>query len=75
MVEQEGIRQPGGGGKSAFERIVSLGEGSLGVLEQHTKPSGIDERVRWTHLKGHEITRLLRDKGIEVSVTVVDQLL
>ena len=47
----------------------------MGVLEQHTTGSRIDETVKWTHLKGDEITRLLGHKGIEVSVTVVDQLL
>jgi hypothetical protein len=35
----------------------------------------MDETVKWTHLKGHEIARLLEHEGIEVSVTVVDQLL
>jgi hypothetical protein len=35
----------------------------------------MDETVKWTHLKGHEIARLLGHEGIEVSVTVVDQLL
>jgi hypothetical protein len=35
----------------------------------------MDETVRWTHLKGHEIARLLGHEGIEVSVTVVDQSL
>jgi RNA-splicing ligase RtcB len=35
----------------------------------------MDETVQWTYLKGHEIARLLGHEGIEVSVTVVDQLL
>jgi hypothetical protein len=35
----------------------------------------MDETLRWTHLKGHEIARLLGHEGIEVSMTVVDQLL
>jgi hypothetical protein len=35
----------------------------------------MDETVKWTHLKGHEIATLLGHEGIEVSVTVVDQLL
>jgi hypothetical protein len=35
----------------------------------------MNETVKWTHLKGHEIARLLGHEGIEVSVTVVDQLL
>jgi hypothetical protein len=35
----------------------------------------MDETVKWANLKGHEIARLLGHEGIEVSVTVVDQLL
>jgi hypothetical protein len=35
----------------------------------------MDKTVKWTHHKGHEIARLLGHEGIEVSVTVVDQLL
>jgi hypothetical protein len=35
----------------------------------------MDETLRWTHLKPDEIARLLGHEGIEVSVTVVDQLL
>ena len=47
----------------------------MGVLEEHTGGSLMDESVKWSHLKGHEIARLLGDEGIEMSVTVVDQLL
>jgi hypothetical protein len=35
----------------------------------------MDETVKWTNLKRHEIARSLKNEGIEVSVTVVDQLL
>jgi hypothetical protein len=35
----------------------------------------MDETVNWTHLKGHEIARLLGHEGIEVSMIVLDQLL
>lgn len=35
----------------------------------------MDETIKWTNLKRHEIAALLEDEGIEVSVTVVDQLL
>ncbi|NJM67276.1 MAG: hypothetical protein HC851_17170 [Acaryochloris sp. RU_4_1] len=35
----------------------------------------MDERVKWTNLKRHEIAELLKDEGIAVSVSVVDQLL
>jgi hypothetical protein len=35
----------------------------------------MDEKVKWTNLKRHEIAILLKEEGIQVSVTVVDQLL
>ena len=47
--------------------------GSVGAA--HRAASRMDETIRWTHIKGDEIARLLGHEGIEVSVTVVDQLL
>ena len=75
VLGQEPIRQPGGGRKSAFETIAGLDEAFLRVLERHTAGSPMDETVKWTNLKRHEIARSLKNEGIEVSVTVVDQLL
>lgn len=75
VLEQERIRQPGGGRKSAFETISGLDETFLRVLERHTAGSPMDETVKWTNLKRHEIAALLKEEGIDVSVTVVDQLL
>ena len=75
VLEQERIRQPGGGRKSAFETIAELDAAFLRVLEQHTAGSPMDEGVKWTNLKRHEIAALLEPEGINVSVTVVDQLL
>jgi hypothetical protein len=74
-LEQERIRQVGGGRKSAFETIAGLDEAFLRVLERHTAGSPTDESVKWTNLKRREIAALLKGEGIEVSVTVVDQLL
>ncbi|MDZ4871732.1 MAG: hypothetical protein CLLPBCKN_007071 [Chroococcidiopsis cubana SAG 39.79] len=74
-LEQERIRQPGGGRKSAFETIAGLDTAFLRVLERHTAGSPMDETVKWTNLKRHEIAALLKGEGIDVSVTVVDQLL
>ncbi len=74
VLRQERIRQTGGGRKSAFETIAGLDEGFLRVLERHTAGSPMDETVKWTNLKRHEIAGLLNQEGIEVSVTVVDQL-
>lgn len=75
ILEQERIRQVGGGRKTAFETINGLDEAFLQVLEQHTAGSPMDETVKWTNLNRHEIAVLLKDKEIAVSVTVVDQLL
>lgn len=74
-LERERIRQVGGGRKSAFETIAGLDEAFLRVLERHTAGSPMDETVKWTNLKRQEIATLLQEEGIEVSVTVVDQLL
>jgi hypothetical protein len=34
----------------------------------------MNETVKWTHPKGHDIARLLGHEGIEVSVTVVNYI-
>jgi hypothetical protein len=74
-LSQSRIRQVGGGRKSAVETIEGLDAAFLRVIAQHTAGSPTDENVKWTNLKRQEITQLLQAEGIEVSVTVVDQLL
>jgi hypothetical protein len=75
VLSQSRIRQVGGGRKSAFETIEGLDAVFLRVIAQHTAGSPTDEKVKWTNLKRQEIAELLQVEGIEVSVTVVDQLL
>ena len=75
VLGEERIRQPGGGRKSAFETIAGLDDAFLRVLARHTAGSPVDETVKWTNLNRHQIAQLLKSEGIEVSVTVVDQLL
>lgn len=70
-----GIRREGGGRKSALESIEGLDAAFLRVLVQHTAGSPMDETVKWTNLTRHEIAELLKAEGVNVSVTVVDQLL
>lgn len=60
---------------SAFESIEGLDEAFLSVIAQHTAGSPMDETVKWTNLTRQEIAQFLQAEGIEVSVTVVDQLL
>lgn len=75
VLGERRIRQAGGGRKSAFETIEGLDATFLRVITQHTAGSPTDERVKWTNLTRQEIAELLCAEGIEVSVTVVDQLL
>jgi len=74
-MRMNGIRRPGGGRKSAILSIEGLDAAFLRVLAQHTAGSPMDETVKWTNLTRQEIAELLQAEGIEVSVTVVDQLL
>lgn len=69
------IRRSGGGRKSAFETIEGLDAAFLKVIAQHTAGSPTEEQVKWTNLTRQEIAELLKGEGIDVSVTVVDQLL
>lgn len=75
VLNQNRIRQVGGGRKSSFETIEGLDAAFLRVIAQHTAGSPMDETVKWTNLTRQEIAELLQSEGIEVSVTVVDQLL
>ncbi len=74
-MSMSGIRRQGGGRKSAIKSIEGLDAAFLRVLAQHTAGSPMDETVKWTNLTRQEIAELLQAEGIEVSVTVVDQLL
>lgn len=74
-MNRDSIRRSGGGRKSAFETIEGLDEEFLKVIAQHTAGSPMDEGVKWTYLTRHQIAELMQQNGIEVSVTVVDQLL
>jgi hypothetical protein len=74
-MNRDSIRRRGGGRKSAFETIEGLDEEFLKVIAQHTAGSPMEEGVKWTYLTRHQIAELMQQNGIEVSVTVVDQLL
>lgn len=75
ILQQERIRHSGGGRKSAFETIAQLDTVFLKVIEQHTAGSPMAETVKWTKLTRQQIAKLLQAEGIEVSVTVVAQVL
>ena len=74
-MNRKRIRRPGGGRKSAVEKIKGLDEAFMKVIAQYTAGSPMDEQLKWTNLTRQEIVQLLRQEGITVSVTVVAQLL
>ena len=70
------IRQPGGGRKDYQTQWPGIDEPFLDVLFDHTAGDPMDETVRWTNLSLEEIvTALWADHDIQVSKTVVRQLL
>lgn len=70
------IRQPGGGRKTYEHTIPFIDDAFLDVVKNHTAGDPMDNNVRWTNLTHTEIKqRLVEDHQIQVSETVVIQLL
>lgn len=74
-LEQQRIREKGGGRKKCLEIIPALETNFLEVIENNTAGSPMDGNIKWTNLTQAEIANHLKDRGIDVSVTVVKQLL
>ncbi len=69
------IRLTGGGRKREIDKQAGIDEAFLEVMESHTAGSPMDEQIKWSNLSRQAIADKLAEKGIKVSVTVVDQLL
>jgi len=70
------IRRPGGGRKRYDESHPGIDEAFLDVLADYTAGDPMQENVLWTNLTQREIAdRLQAEQGIDVSETVVEQLL
>ena len=52
-----------------------MDEAFIRVIAKYTAGSPMDEQIKWTNLTRVEIAQLLKEEGISVSVTVIDQLL
>lgn len=74
-LEQKRIREEGGGRKSAIETIQGIEEAFMKVIENNTAGSPTKSNEKWTNLTQEEIVNGLKEQGINVSVTVVKQLL
>jgi len=69
------IREKGGGRKSCCERIPELDEVFLSVVQEQTAGDPMDAETKWTYLNQGEIVKKLKEKGIEISMPIVRQLL
>lgn len=73
--KQKRIRKSGGGRKSALDQIEGLDDAFLKAIHDNTAGSPMDETIKWTNLSRPAIAEKLKEQGINVSVTVVAQLL
>ena len=76
LINQDRIREKGGGRKKSIEVIEGINEAFLRVIDRHIAGSPMNESERWTHLTRQQIADLLEEEEqIKISVTVIDQLL
>jgi hypothetical protein len=76
LINEDRIREKGGGRKKCIELIEGINEAFLRVIDRHIAGSPMNESERWTHLTRQQIADLLfEEEQIKVSVTVIDQLL
>jgi transposase len=70
------VRRAGGGRKPYSETYPDIDEQFLAVLADHTAGDPMNAHMRWTNLSPVEIAaRLAQQQGIQVSKTVIRQLL
>lgn len=69
------IRKKGSGRKRALDIINRIDDVFLEVLKDHTAGNPMKEDLFWTNLTQKEISERMKEKGINISVTVVKQLL
>ncbi|MBV8217481.1 MAG: ISAzo13 family transposase [Solirubrobacterales bacterium] len=69
------IREPGGGRKRRIDTDPKLKEDFQAVLAEHTAGSPVQEEIIWTDLTPVEIAEHLHERGSDVSVHIVGQLL
>ena len=74
-IEEQQIRKGGGGRKRCIDTIKDINSVFLLVLKNYTAGNPMAENVLWTNLTQKEISEKMKTNGINVSVTVVKQLL
>ena len=69
------IRRKGGGRKPAIEIIENIDEVFLKIIDDHIAGDPMDAKIRWTNLSHKKIAAKMKEKKINISVTVVKKLL
>lgn len=75
VEDKQRIRQAGAGRKRVLETMPGLATAFEEVMMPHSAGSPMDEEIKWSNLSRPKIAAKLKEKGFDVSVTVVDQLL
>lgn len=74
-VPKNRIRREGGGRKKVIDQLNGIDSAFLKVLKNHTAGDPMNEKLIWTDLNANEISELLKQEGIDVGISVVEQLL
>jgi hypothetical protein len=69
------IRKKGAGRKTSIETVENIDEVFIEVIDDHIAGDPMDEKIRWTNLSHKKIAAKMKEKGITISVTVVQKLL
>ncbi len=69
------IRKHGAGRKSSLDSIDNINEVFLEVIDEYIAGDPMDEKIRWTNLSHKKISLKMKEKGIQVSQTVIAKLL
>jgi len=73
--KEKRIRNIGGGRRKIVETTPGIDEAFLEIMLPYTAGSPMDETIKWSNLSREKIAELMAEKGYQVSVTVVDQLM
>lgn len=74
-LPQERNRKAGAGRKSELEKHPDINTEFLLILKENTAGDPTDDKVKWTNLTRSQISKLLTQKGFEVSRHIVRKLL
>ncbi len=75
FLEITRVRKEGGGRKCCMDTISGIDDVFLDVVKDNTAGDPMNEKILWTNLTNNDISEKMKEQGIDISVTVVKQLL